>query len=93
MELLNLNLIDAGMIFDSIPPLPDPEIERKRLEVFNYCISIDIRYDSFFVGLKLTVKIVYSRKSWLRCTLKEENASLRIEELVSIISIYLPASF
>jgi len=33
----------ATQIFDAIPPLPDPEMERERQTVYNYCFSLDIR--------------------------------------------------
>jgi hypothetical protein len=37
----------ATKIFDNIPKLPDKELEMERMDVFNYCFSIDLEYLGF----------------------------------------------
>ena len=43
ISLIFYFLIDASEIFDAIPPLPDKDLEQERLDVYNYCFSLDIR--------------------------------------------------
>jgi len=40
----------SNQIFNSIPPLPDKQLEQERLDVYNYCFSVDVNQISSAQG-------------------------------------------
>ena len=47
--------IDSTNIFDTIPPLPDKDMEAERQDVYNYCFSLDIKYNNIS---KKSIKLI-----------------------------------